>query len=190
MIEKLEIIYYRLSNILSSQAFLQSVLDNRFYLILMVIFITRFKYATYRSMWMCALVNIPGTLLHETMHAVVGGILNAQPCNFSIFPRRSMDGGYVMGSVAFRNITGYNAVPAALAPLLLLPIGYYIDKLLLPIMPATLGNYFLYVLLQTIIIENAVPSVQDMRVAGHDWLGVILYLVLFGALFLSWLGVY
>ena len=85
MIEKLEIIYYRLSNILSSQAFLQSVLDNRFYLILMVIFITRFKYATYRSMWMCALVNIPGTLLHETMHAVVGGILNAQPCNFSFF---------------------------------------------------------------------------------------------------------
>ena len=81
-------------------------------------------------------------------------------------------------------------LPVTLAPLLLLPIGYYIDKLLLPLLPATLGNYFLYVLLQTIIIENAVPSVQDMRIAGHDWLGVILYLVLFGALFLSWLGVY
>ncbi len=188
--EHIYLIYSRLSAIISSPAFLQHVLDNRFYLILMVIFISRFKYATYKSMWMCTLVNIPGTFLHETMHALVGGLLNAQPCNFSIFPRRSMDGGYVMGSVAFRNITGYNAVPAALAPLLLLPMGYYLDKLILPMMPATLGNYLLYVLLQTIIIENAVPSVQDMRVAGHDFMGVILYLVLFGALFLSWLGIY
>lgn len=182
-------VYYRLSDIIGSPEFLQSVLDNRFYLILMVIFISRFKYATYNSMWMCALINVPGTFLHESMHAFVGGILNAQPCNFSILPRRSMEGGYVMGSVSFRNITAYNAVPAALAPLLLLPIGYYFDKLVLPIMPATLGNYLLYVLLQTIIIENAVPSVQDMRVAGHDFLGVILYLVLFIAILFSFLGI-
>lgn len=181
-------IYYRLSDYFNSPEFLQSVFDNRFYLIFLVIVLTRFKYATYNSLWMASLVNVPGTFLHELMHFLVGGFLNAQPCNFTILPRRDLDGGYVMGSVGFRNITFYNAVPAALAPLLLLPIGYYVNEYLLPIMPATLGNYILYVLLQTIIIENAVPSGADVRVAACSWPGLFLYAVLFGALFLMWLG--
>lgn len=181
-------VYYRLTTLINSPEFLQSVFDNRFYLILLVIILTRFKYATYNSMWMCSLVNVPGTILHETMHFVVGYFLNARPCNFTILPRRSVDGGYVMGAVGFRNITFYNAVPAAMAPLLLLPIGYYINELVLPLMPATLLNYVLYVLLQTIIIENAVPSSQDVRVATCSFPGLLLYMVFFGALFLMWLG--
>ena len=80
------------------------------------------KYTTYSSMWLSSLVNVPGTILHEFMHYFVGMILNARPCNFTIFPRRGEDGNYVMGSVGFRNVTFYNAVPAAMAPLLLLPV--------------------------------------------------------------------
>ena len=57
-------VYYKLQAILSSQTFLQSVFDNRFYLIFLVILLTRIKYATYSSMWLSALVNVPGTLLH------------------------------------------------------------------------------------------------------------------------------
>lgn len=180
--------YYRFMAVINSPQFLKSVFDSRFYLILLVIVLTRFKYATYNSMWMCSLVNVPGTFLHELMHFLVGAFLNARPCNFTILPRRDIDGGYVMGSVGFRNITFYNAVPAALAPLLLLPIGYYVNEYVLPMLPATLGNYILYVLLQTIIIENAVPSGADMRVAFCSVSGVLLYAVLFGALFLMWLG--
>lgn len=181
-------IYYRFMNIINSREFLQHVFDNRFYLILLVIILTRFKYATYNSMWMCSLVNIPGTILHEMMHLVIGYILNARPCNFTVLPRRGMDGGYVMGAVSFRNITFYNAFPAAMAPLLLLPLGYYVNEVVLPLMPATLLNYVLYVLLQTIIIENAVPSSQDVRVATCSLPGLLLYLVFFGILFLMWLG--
>lgn len=181
-------VYYRLTTLINSPEFLQRVFDNRFYLILLVIILTRFKYATYNSMWMCSLVNVPGTILHEMMHFVIGYFLNARPCNFTILPRRSVDGGYVMGAVGFRNITFYNAVPAAMAPLLLLPIGYYVNELVLPLMPATLLNYVLYVLLQTIIIENAVPSSQDVRVATSSFPGLLLYTVFFGALFLMWLG--
>lgn len=181
-------IYYRLMNIINSPQAMQGVFDNRFYLIFLVIVLTRFKYATYNSLWMCSLVNVPGTFLHELMHFLVGGLLNARPCNFTILPRRDLDGGYVMGSVGFRNIVFYNAVPAALAPLLLLPIGYYINEYFLPMLPATIPNYILYILLQTIIIENAVPSGTDIRVAFCSLPGVILYGILFGALFLMWLG--
>ena len=169
---------------LFSPEFSQMVFNNRFYLILLVVFLTRLKYATYRSMWASALINIPGTLLHELMHFFVGALFNARPCNFTILPRRNLEGDYVMGSVSFRNITFYNAVPAALAPLLLLPIGFYVNKYLLPIMAPTLSNYVLYVLLQTIIVENAIPSWTDFDVAGKYFSGIMLYLLIIVGLLL------
>ena len=161
-------VLYNIYAFFNSPEFLRSFFDNRFYLILLVIILMRVKYATYSSMWMSALVNIPGTFLHELMHYLVGSILNARPVNFTIFPKRNLEGAYVMGSVGFSNITFYNAVPSAMAPLLLLPIAFYINR----------------VLLQTIIIENAIPSGADFRVAGMYWRGLLLYAVLAIALLL------
>lgn len=177
-------LYWKIVGYLNSPEFLQAFFDNRFYLILLVVFLTRLKSATYSSMWMSALVNIPGTLLHEAMHFVVGGFLNARPCNFTILPRKNINGDYVMGSVGFQNIAFYNAVPAALAPLLLLPIGFYLNRYFLPLMQPTFVNYVLYVLLQTIIVENAIPSRTDFSVASKFFSGIILYSILFVAILL------
>ena len=165
-------VFYKVSAFVNSPEFLRSFFDNRFYLILLVIILMRFKYATYSSMWMSALVNIPGTFLHELMHYLVGSLLNARPVD------------YVMGSVGFSNITFYNAVPSAMAPLLLLPIAFYINRYALPLMAPTFFNYILYVLLQTIIIENAIPSGADFKVAGMFLRGLLLYAVLAIALLL------
>ncbi len=176
--------FYKLMSIVNNPIFLRGFFENRFYLILLVIILVRAKYATYSSMWGSALVNVPGTLLHETMHFLVGLFLNARPCNFTIFPRRGEDGNYVMGSVGFRNVTFYNAVPSAMAPLLLLPIGFYINRYVLPQLPPTFVNYILYVLLQTIIIENAMPSRADFKVAGLYLTGVLMYGFIFLSLFL------
>ena len=159
-----------------------TLVDNRFFLIVLVIVLLRISRVTYRSLWLCALINIPGTLLHELLHLVVGGFMNARPCNFTIIPKRDVSGGYVMGSVGFRNICFYNAIPAALAPLLLLPIGFYINRYVLPLIPMNLTNYILYVLLQTIIVQNAVPSQTDWRIAGMYKRGILLYLLLFGVI--------
>ena len=162
-----------------------SLVDNRFFLIVLVIFLMRLSRATYRSLWLCALINIPGTILHELMHFLIGGFMNARPCNFTIIPRRDLaTGAYVMGSVGFRNVTFYNAVPASMAPLLLLPIGFYLNRYFLPTMEPTFVNYVLYVLLQTIIIENAMPSGADFRVARMYISGVLLYGFIFLSLFL------
>ena len=177
-------VFYKVSAFVNSPEFLRSFFDNRFYLILLVIILMRFKYATYSSMWMSALVNIPGTFLHELMHYLVGSLLNARPVNFTIFPQRNLDGDYVMGSVGFSNITFSNAVPSAMAPLLLLPIAFYINRYALPLMAPTFFNYILYVLLQTIIIENAIPSGADFKVAGMFLRGLLLYAVLAIALLL------
>ena len=167
IVERLEFWWY-------SPELYYSLVDNRFFLIVLVIFLMRLTHATYRSLWLSALVNIPGTVLHELMHFLIGGFMNARPCNFTIIPRRDpATGAYVMGSVGFRNVTFYNAIPAALAPLLLLPL-----------IPMNLTNYVLYVLLQTIIVENAMPSQADLRIAGMFWHGILLYAVLLVALLL------
>lgn len=161
---------------LNSSEFLDDFFNNRFYLILMVIVLMHLKHYTYRSMFWAAIINIFGTLLHELMHFIVGLVLNARPCNFTIFPKRNLE-GYVMGSVSFRNITFYNAVPSALAPLLLLPLGFYINRYFLPEMKPTLINCILYILGQTIIIENAMPSKADFKIARMFISGVIFYLI-------------
>lgn len=49
-----------------------------------------------------------------------------------------------------------------------------------------LTNYILYVLLQTIIIENAMPSRADFRVAGMFVSGILIYVFLLFALLLYW----
>lgn len=183
MLNQLHIKLNLLVDKVNSVGFLQSFFDNRFYLILLVIILVHLKNATYKSMFLCALINMPGTILHETMHFIVGLLLNAKPCNFTLFPRRN-ENGYVMGSVGFTNITFYNAIPASMAPLMLLPIGFYLNRYFLPNMTPTFTNYVLYVLLQTIIIENALPSSADFKVARMYFLGIIMYTAIGVGLFL------
>ncbi len=171
--------FYKVSNYLNSPEVLSLVFDNRFMLILFVILLTKLKNSTYRSMYMSAIINIPGTILHEAMHYVVGGLLNAQPVNFSVWPKKDNMGNYVMGSVGFKNITFYNALPATMAPLLLLIMGFYINRYLLPLIEPSFVSYILYILLQTIIIENAIPSRVDFAVAFRHKLGLLMYIILF-----------
>ncbi len=58
-----------------------------------------------------------GVLLHETLHLIIGAILNAKPVGMSVIPKRGREGTMELGSVCFSNITWYNALPLALAPL-------------------------------------------------------------------------
>ncbi len=165
----------KVSTFISNQQTLEWIVNNRFLMLLLVIVLLKLKYATYSNLWLSAIINIPGTILHETMHFAIGLIMNARPTSYDLIPRRDGNGNYVMGSVGFRNITSYNALPAALAPLFLLPIGYYLNIWYFDNVNINIFNYILYILLQTIIIENAVPSSTDFKVAFSYPIGLIFY---------------
>ncbi len=162
---------------INSAEVLQLFLDNRFFLILCVLVLSALKHKTYRSMLLTSLINIPGTFLHETAHFLVGFVLNARPTSFTLFPKKSGD-AYVMGSVGFKNIKFYNALPSALAPLALLVVGFYFNRWFFANIHLNLWTYFAYIVLQTIIIENALPSSTDFKVAFGNLVGVIFYGVL------------
>lgn len=168
-------LFGHISEFLNSAEVLDEIVSNRFILILLVIFLSRLKYKTYSSMFLTALVNIPGTFLHETAHFTVGLLLNARPTSFTLVPKRASDGGYTTGSVGFKNLRFYNALPSAMAPLLLLPVGYYFDRWLFSNFDLNFGNYIFYVLLQSIIIENALPSSADFRIGFGNITGLAFY---------------
>lgn len=170
-----ELILNKVFAFFSDPQILQTIVNNRFILILCVIILLKLKYATYSSMWLSALINIPGTVLHESMHYIVGLLLNARPTGFDLIPHRSENGGYVMGSVGLRNVCFYNALPAAVAPLFLLIIGFYFNRWYFQNADITFVSYTGYVLLQTIIIENAIPSSTDFKVAFSYPTGLLLY---------------
>lgn len=75
---------------LNSSEVLTKLTTDRFLLILLVIVLTSFKRAAYKSMWLAVLINLPGTVLHECAHFVVGILLNAKPVSFSLFPKKLM----------------------------------------------------------------------------------------------------
>lgn len=182
-------LFKHFSDFLNSSEVLEEIVSNRFVLILLVIFLSRLKYKTYSSMFLTALVNIPGTFLHETAHFTVGFLLNARPTSYTLVPKKSLEGGYTTGSVGFKNLRFYNALPSAMAPLLLLPVGYYFDQWLFSNFDLNFGNYIFYVLLQSIIIENALPSSTDFRVGFGNILGVAFYGVICFAALIVWLAV-
>lgn len=169
------VFFYKITSFISSPEFLSALVNNRFYVILLVILLLRCKYATYSSMWLSAFMNIPGTFLHESAHFAVGWLLNACPTSFTLIPHKSEDGGYVMGSVGFRNTRFYNALPSALAPLMLLPIGFYFNRWYFAHVQVTILNYIAYIFIQTVLIENAIPSSTDFKVGFSYPLGLLLY---------------
>ncbi|MBR1904194.1 MAG: hypothetical protein IJ824_03340, partial [Alphaproteobacteria bacterium] len=69
---------------LNSPQLLEAVLNSRFILILLVVLAVSLKHRTYGSMFLAALVNMPGTILHESAHFIVGLLLWAKPTSFSL----------------------------------------------------------------------------------------------------------
>ena len=165
---------------LNSAELFNLVVHNRFYLILLVLLLSFIKRHTFNGMLASALVNIPGTILHETAHFLVGLMLNAKPASFNLLPKRR-DDVYVMGSVGFRNIKFYNALPSAMAPLILLPLAYWLNEYFLV---TTIWRYLFFILLETVIIENAIPSSTDFKVAFSSPLGLLFYGVIILALYI------
>ena len=98
-----------------------------------------------------------GIFLHELMHFIVGTIMLARPSLVHV--------GSDRGSVAFERFTWYNAAPTAMAPLLLLPVAFYLDKLFFVFFPNDLFHQIMYLCAMSVIIENSIPSGQDFKVA-------------------------
>ena len=141
------------------------------------------RWANGAHIFVLALWNLVGVMLHEGAHLVAGVLFRARPTRVSLLPRR--DGKYWrLGAVQFSHITAINAVPIALAPLTLAGIAWLVAQNWFYWAPSTLGATLGLYATVFVLCYNALPSRQDLRVAAN-WRSVLLYLPV-----LALLGIY
>lgn len=120
------------------------------------------------------LTRLPGVILHELAHLLAGILFRAQPESFNLIPQRREGGRWALGSVAFRRVTALNAVPIAFAPLALVPLSYLLCRYWFDWLAASLANTLLLYSVLFLLVANALPSRQDLRVAAN-WRSILLY---------------
>src|SRR6185369_7861485 len=97
-------------------------------IVLVVALFLLYRSAGSANILVVCLTRLPGVVLHELAHLLTGILLRAQPAGFSLIPQRRGNGRWTLGSVPFRRVSAFNAVPIAFAPLGLVPLAYYLYR--------------------------------------------------------------
>ena len=132
-------------------------------------------HASREATWKMASLSLPGTLLHEIMHCGVGFLFGARPVSMDLIPRRIND-RWVLGSVSFARITIFNAAPIAFAPLLMIPLAWWLFQHWM--LPAFLvGHYGEWILAGYLLgcgVFSCLPSWIDIKLGATSalmWTG-------------------
>ena len=151
------------------------------YLLALAVLLYGFQRVSEGSLWL-SLVFLPGVVVHESCHYIVGKAMNGNPISFSVWPRER-EGRYVLGSVGFTNLRWYNAFFIGMAPLVMFPGAYYL--LMWRVQTFTLNLkelVFLYLIAN--LISVALPSPADVKIAwGKSPIG---YLLILGSIIYAW----
>lgn len=117
-------------------------------------------------------VTFMGTLFHELCHMIVS-MLFGKFSSISLIPRKSQDGGYILGSVTSVNVGFFSAAPISMAPLLMVPCFFYIFESAMLQADFLIRTFFLY--LSFIVLASSMPSRQDFIVLLSYPAGLLFY---------------
>lgn len=137
--------------------------------------------------------HFTGVILHEFSHYIVAFLLNGKPHFPNLIPKRQvvvkngMQYAYwTLGYVESRNVNSFNAFFIGLAPfLILVPLAFYVYLNFFKWFEYNYTNIFLFYILEFLLLYNALPSKQDIKVAlkGINGLIVLTFLIISGFLF-------
>lgn len=115
------------------------------------------------------LFTLAGTICHELSHVIMGFLTGARPGAFTVIPKRK-GRHWELGSVTLNRLRWYNAIPAALAPLLiiLIPFGVAWWRTRDPHWRYDAHDILLAFLLAPQFL-SFLPSKDDWRIAAHGW---------------------
>lgn len=126
-----------------------------------------------RVFWVFSVLVLPGTLAHESCHLLLGLCLNGHPASFNLIPRREAR-GWTMGCVTFSNLRWYNVFFIGMAPLLLLPLAWWLMTWRLGLGPAWRWQEGVAVYLIANLVYAALPSWMDAKAAARSPIGWLL----------------
>ena len=127
--------------------------------------------------WLKIAIEFFGVLLHECCHALVGFFMGAQPIGGTLIPKKLPEGGWILGSVRFKNIRWFNGFLTGMAPLLI-PLAFIpfipSEWSLLNITKTDIFNWCLMALL----LPSSVPSKRDFQVGITSLLPLLFFIAL------------
>ena len=121
----------------------------------------------------------PGTAAHECWHWLVGLCTGATPTHFTIIPKDEGE-DKVLGSVSFQNLTWFNRVPPAMAPLLSIPAVYWISH---NIQFGWNWTSALIVWAMASALSQSWPSPADWSIAFDEKMGLLFWIACAVSLF-------
>jgi hypothetical protein len=114
----------------------------------------------------------PGTVMHETLHYVVGFFLGARPVEISVVPKTAES--RTVGYVNFASLSWFNALPTAMAPLLALPIaGWIVGQVKLEW--TVTGMFWIWVV--SSMMAQSWPSKVDFALGTENKVGLVFWAV-------------
>jgi len=110
------------------------------------------------------------TFFHELSHYLISLLLGGKPIDFKIIPKKQVfkkDGNihtyWELGYVTTTNFNWFNAFPISFAPLLLVPIAFFLYvNFFLSIEQTLLNTLIMYFILYS-LISSSLPSMTDVR---------------------------
>ncbi len=144
------------------------VKDNILYIsILFAAIIGKIKESSKSSLLTAWITYLMGTFFHELSHFIVSLVTLGKPVSFNVFPSKSVspDGkiGYTLGSVSSKNMKWYNTFFISMAPLLLLPMSYYIYDNFFYYFDVSILTIFLYNFSIVSLLFSSIPSGVDFK---------------------------
>lgn len=143
---------------------------NYFIFFIIVLFfagITRKNLNPAKHPYLFALIELPGTIVHEFSHAFVAVLFGNKILKISIFPKVTRNGnqvqtqfGYVKTASAYKGSTVLSSIaPLFLVPLIVYGLFYYIDTFDIQ----AVYSYLLKLFVLVFILPSAILSRQDLK---------------------------
>ncbi|PAF53815.1 hypothetical protein BKH42_03545 [Helicobacter sp. 13S00482-2] len=116
-----------------------------------------------------------GTFLHELFHFLMALMLRAKPRISFLFPKKMSDGSIMLGRVE-TSYSWWKALPISMAPLLLLIVVYMVLRAYFLFFGFSFFSCAFYLYLAFVLIDSAIPSKQDFKIAFCSPMGVFLWI--------------
>lgn len=162
------------------------IISNMPLFVLLIILIDRLKRISRVNTYTASLMYFFGTFFHELSHYVIALITNAKPVSFSLFPSKNKDNTIVLGEVMCANLRWYNSFLVGISPLLLLILVFIVDQYFFIYFQPSLISLAFYLFLIINLIDSAIPSNQDFKVAFSSTVGNLIYLSFFSILLMRY----
>lgn len=160
--------YYEIEDFIFSELH-ESLL---FYTIIISAVIGKIKESSKRSIITAWLVYFVGTFFHEVAHFITSLLTNGKPRWFSILPSKTVDEktgrtSYVLGYVSSNNLRWYNVGLVSMAPIILVPVAFFVYENFTSYVEINIYTYVLYIFTMITLIFSAIPSSADFSLLNN-----------------------